>query len=128
MLYRRTQIRPYKVIKPFVYAGVQFETGGVFDPREFNTPVQKVEHLISARILDQAAIVSETEVPVTKTKKKSVAEMIEEVTSTPEPTLPPVVEEVPAELEPQVKSMELEAVVEPEPEQVTTTPRSRRRS
>lgn len=127
MIYRRTQIRAYRVIKPFVYAGVQFETGGVFDPREFNAPVQKIEYLISARILDQAAIVSEEEGKA-KAKKKIVAEVVEEVKTEPEVTPPPVVEEVSVEPEPQAESVEPEATTETETEQATTTARSRRRS
>lgn len=125
MLYRRTQIRSYKVIKPFVYAGIQFETDSVFDPKEFNCTVQKVEKLISSRFLDQSAMVPEEE---GKKKKVRVQETVKVVQKEPEQVEVPVVEEVPTEVEPQPESVEVEPTPEVVEEPAVATRTTRRRS
>lgn len=131
MINRRIQLRSYKVIKPFVYAGVQFETGGVFDPKEFNCTVQKLERLVSCRNLDVAADVTEED---KKKKKKSpvapvVAEVVEEPTMEPEQPVPLIVEEVPVEAQPQAESaVQAEEVAQVVVEETAVSTRARRRS
>lgn len=108
----RVQLRPYQVTRPFVFDGMAFEPGSVFDPKKAGCDLPKLDRLVSNRYLDPTAMPEETKVkPVAK-----------EVVVAPEPE---VVEEPVQEPEAQEAPVEVQEVVE---EEQPTTTRARRRS
>lgn len=122
----RVQLRPYQVIRPFVFNGMSFEPGAVFDPKKAGCDLAKLDRLVSNRYLDATAIPGETKkAPVIEEKVvPAKVEVVEEVPVT-EPE--PVIEEP---KEPEVQEAPVEEQVEDpvaQEEQPTTT-RARRRS
>lgn len=120
----RVQLRPYQVTRPFVFKGMSFEPGSVFDPVKAGCDLPKLDRLVSNRYLD-ATIIPDA---------KSVREAKQAIKA---PEVSPVVE-APVETESQTISepeQEPEQIVEQEPEEtsyeepvVTTTTTRRRRT
>ena len=127
---------PYRVVKGFIYNGVQFQPNDLFLPDMFNVPSHKMNSLISNRNLNLATSYTQKEAEDTRSRiEKALAEgrrgMVrkngeKEFSALPKQEEPAVKEEAskePAEEPKEAEEGEADKVVEEE----APAPRRRRR-
>lgn len=86
----RVQLRPYQVIRPFVFNGMSFEPGNVFDPKKAGCDLPKLDRLVSNRYLDATVLPEEKKGKAVYREPEPV--VVPEETVTPEePVEVPVV-------------------------------------
>lgn len=127
---------PYRVVKGFIYNGVQFQPNDLFLPDMFNVPSHKMNSLISNRNLNLATSYTQKEAEDARSRiEKALAEgrrgMVrkngeKEFSTLPQQEEPPVEEEAskePAEELTEAEEGEADRVAEGE----ASAPRRRRR-